>query len=35
MGTIQGVIIVLVYSVNVCQMDSAVAAVEHAGKGTP
>lgn len=35
MGTIQGVIIVLVYSVNVCQMDSAFAAVEHAGKGTP
>lgn len=35
MGTIQGVIIVLVYSVNVCQMDSAFAAVEHAGKGPP
>lgn len=35
MGTVQGVIIVLVYSVNVCQMDSAFAAVEHAGKGPP
>lgn len=35
MGTIQGVIIVLVYSVNVCQMDGAFAAVECAGKGPP
>lgn len=35
MGTIQWVIIVLVYSVNVCQMDSAFAAVERPGKGPP
>lgn len=35
MGTIQGVVIVLVYSVNVCQMDTAFAAVECAGKGPP
>lgn len=33
MGTIRGVIIVLVCSVNVCQMDSAFAAVECAEKG--
>lgn len=32
MGTIRGVIIVLVYSVNVCQMDSAFAAVKCAWK---
>ena len=34
-GSIQPVIIALVYSVNVCQMDTAVVAAECAAKGSP
>lgn len=34
-GSVQRVIIALVYSVNVCQMDAAAAAAACAGKGPP